>query len=551
MWRQAGKSLSVAIALAATALLAVTPMRVVEAQPAAGGMPDLRAISGKPLPDRGMPPGTVTVRVARKTPANPVANVEVSALIKNAGGDVKKRTATTDASGRALFEGIGSGQQFQAEVTVDKERLQTEPFAMPAEGGVRTMLISDLGAASAGGGGTTPGGATKGAADGDFALGIVAGSAAPDATLPNKTLVVRLIDEDRKPLSNHPVLLGAVDRNNAIKVLRANSDSDGIARFSDLVTGQAAGYAAVIEHKGMRLGTDAFAMPETGGARAEIRALQRTSDPSVITIGAGARVILQMRDDTLGFLEMLPLENTSDRVFDPAPGALEIPLPKEFVAAETAQSDRKTEVRKSHGIAVQGAIMPKRALGQTDAKSAGNEITLGFVLPYEGDTREFEQSMPNGIGLVTLIMEQIPGMTIDGPGISGRESREVNGRKYWVMGAEAIGPGGTLRFAVHGLPSIDRSGHVISGTMALLLIGSAVVFGRRPRAKTRKTADDRERLIARREALFAELVAVERQRQREGSAGATGGATEKRDQLVGKLEGLYQDLAALDEQRAL
>ena len=544
MWREAGESkgLTAAIAVAALALLVATPIGVAEAQPAAGGMPDLRAISGKPLPDRGMPPGTVTVRVARKMPANPVAGVEVSALIKNAGGDVKKRTATTDSSGRALFEGIGSGQQFQAEVTVDKERLQTEPFAMPAEGGVRTMLISGLEAGPAPG---AAGGAAKGAAEGDFALGVVAGSATPDPTMPAKTLVVRLHDEEGKPLGNHAVLLGAVDRNNAIKVLRATSDSDGVARFADLATGQTTGYAAVIEYKGMRLGTDAFSMPETGGARAEIRALQRTTDASVITIGAGARVILQMRDDTLGFLEMLPLENTSDKIFDPTPGAFEIPLPKEFVAAETAQGERKTEVRKSHGIAVQGAVMPKRTLGQTDAKTAGNEITLGFVLPYEGDTRDFEQRMPNGIGLVTLIMEQIPGMTIDGPGVSAREARELNGRKYWVMGADAVPPGGTLRFTVRGLPSIDRSGHIISGTLALLLIGSAVVFGRRPKTKTRKAADDRERLIARREALFTELVAVERQRQRDGEG------TQKRDQLIGKLEGLYQDLAALDEQRAL
>lgn len=542
MWPEAGKSLRAAVAGLAVALcLATAAAPAAVAQPA-GGMPDLRAISGKALPDRGMPAGTVTVRVARKMPSNPVASVEVSALIKNAGGDMKKRTATTDASGRALFEGIGSGQQFQGEVTVDGEKLQTEPFAMPAEGGVRTMLISGLGAEPAGGAaGGAPGG------DQDFALGVVAGTVQPDATLPTKTLVVKLLDENSKPITNHKVSLGVVDRSNSIKVLHATSDAEGTARFTDLVTGENAGYAAVIEHNGLRISTSPFAMPETGGARGEIRAMPRTKDPSVITIGEGARVILQMKDDSLQFLEMLPLENTSDKIFDPTPGSFEIPLPKEFVSAETAQSDRKLEVRKGYGIAVGGPIMPKQALGRTDAKTAGNEITLGFVLPYEGSTRDFEQAMPNGIGLVTLITEQIPGLSIEGPGISARQSRESNGRSYWVMGADAIPVGGALRFTVRGLPSIDRRGHLVSGTMALLLIASAIVFGRRPGKRKAKVTDERERLIARREAMFAELVAVERQRQREGA----GGSTDKRDQLVGKLEGLYQDLAALDEQRAL
>ena len=51
-----------------------------------GGMPDLAQIVGRALPDRGMPTGTVSVRVARKMPANAVAGSEVSAIIKNACG---------------------------------------------------------------------------------------------------------------------------------------------------------------------------------------------------------------------------------------------------------------------------------------------------------------------------------------------------------------------------------------------------------------------------------------------------------------------------------
>jgi hypothetical protein len=288
-------------------------------------------------------------------------------------------------------------------------------------------------------------------------------------------------------------------------------------------------------------------MPEDSGGRAEIHALARTSDDSVVTIGEGARIILQMREDTLQFLEMLPLQNKSDKLFDPGPGAVEIPLPKEFTGAEAGESDRKLEIRQNHGVAVHGTISPKKALGEVDDKAAGNEISFGFVLPYQGDTREFTQAVPNGIGLFTLITEQLPGLEVTGPGIGARESRESNGRKYWVMPGQAVPAGGVITFTITGLPTIDHTGRVISAVLTLGLIGLAIMFARRPRDEARKAAaSERERLTARREALFGELVTVERQ----GRSGATGAGPERRREIVAKLEGVYQQLAALDEQRA-
>jgi hypothetical protein len=548
--RREARLLLTAIALGALAV----PGPRAAAQPFAGGggggMPNLRAISGQPLPDQGMAPGTVSVRVARKIPANAVAGVEVSALIKNAGGDMRKRTSKTDAGGRALFEGLAPGDEFHAEVTVDGERLETATFPVPARGGVRTMLIAALGPATADESpNEAPAGAAPAAGGGGqpFALGSTTGAAKPEKSLPVKTLEVRVLDESGHAIPNHPVTLGSVDTSNKVEVRRAQTDGSGVARFTDLPTGKTTGYAAVTDWHGLHIGTEPFAMPEDSGARAEIRALERTSDPSVITIGEGARIILQMREDTLQFLEILPLENKSDKLFDPGPGAVEIPLPAEFTGAEAGQSERKVEVRQGRGVAIHGAISPKRALADADAKLAGNEVTFGFVMPYHGDTRELAQPMPTGMGLYTLITEQIPGLAITGPGVGARESRELNGKKYWVMPGAAIPPGGVLSFTVTGLPSTDHTGRTIAGLITLALIAAAFGFGRRPEDQARKAATgERDRLTARRETLFTELVAVERQAR----AGALGATPERRRELVGKLEGVYQQLAALEEQRA-
>src|SRR5207253_692618 len=158
------------------------------------------------------------------------------------------------------------------------------------------------------------------------------GTVEPAPSLPDKTLEIRAFDEKGKPLAGHKVLLGVVSQSESggIKVVHGKTGADGTAKFEGLTTGAGVGYAAVIDFRGMRLGTRPFTMPDSGGIRAEIRALERTADPAVIAIGGGGRIILQMHEDALQVLEMLPLENRSSKIFDPGAGAIEIPLPKGF-----------------------------------------------------------------------------------------------------------------------------------------------------------------------------------------------------------------------------
>ena len=522
----------------------------------------LAAAVGIPLPDRGMATGTVSVRVGRTTPANPVAGVDVSAIIRNAGGDLRKRTAKTDAEGRALFEGMSPGDEFTAEVTVNGEKLTTQTFPMPQLGGVRTMLIAALpkggGAPSAGGGAP----AAAAAQDRDdphappgeppaFALGATAGTVVPDPALPTGTLEVKLVDENGAPIANHFVSLGMVGKTKAIDVKRGRSDAAGVARFTDLPLGSTAVGAAVMEWRGLRLGTVPFAMPDSGGARAEIRALARTADPSVVAIGSGGRIVLQMMQDSLVVLEFLPLENNSDKMFDPGPGAIEIPLPSGHVGAQVKEGDRKLEVRKDHGIAVHGPIVPQRSIIASGDKTELQEVVLQFVLPYRGDSHKFAQPLPNGIGQYTLIIDQkMENLTASGPGIGGREERTLGGKKYWVMPGNPIPAGGTLSFTLTGLPSTPAGGRIFAGVLSVLLVFSCIWFARRPDApvagKHKTASDERTRLVGTRETLFSELVTLER----DARAAGTAAHAERRKQLVTRLEQVYRDLAALDEHRA-
>lgn len=562
------------IALAAGGLLLAAAERPATAQPfvsSGAGMPNLAAVAGKPLPDRGMATGTVSVRVARKVPANAVADTEVRATIRNTGGDLRTRTAKTDGGGRAIFEGMVPGDEFHAEVKVDGETLRTESFTMPPVGGVRTMLISGLGSAPAprapeGDGASANGGAPKGEGDEQaFSLGATAGAVQADPTLPDKTLEIRLADEQGSPIGDYPVALGLADTQGQMRVLRGKSDGNGVVRFPNLAVGRGTGYAAVIQWRGLRLGTAPFAMPEHGGARGEIRALARTADPHVIAIGQGGRIVFQLREDRLQVLEFLPLENTSDKMFDPGPGAFEIPLPREFVGAEAREGERKIDVRQGHGIAVHGPIVPRAAQGgpgQDAARNGDQEVVFGFELPFHGDSRELLQPMPNGMGAFTLIIEKLSGadITVEGRGVGPREVRDLNGRPYWVMPVAAVSPGESLQLTLHGLPSTDSTGRNVAGGLALGLVAAAVAFARPPKRSLRRKGGrpagasidaERARLIAARESLYADLVVIERERLATAaveSAATRSQPAERRKQLVARLEQTYRDLATLDEE---
>ena len=148
-------------------------------------------------------------------------------------------------------------------------------------------------------------------------------------------------------------------------------------------------------------------------------------------------------------------------MFDPAPGALEIPLPTGFTGAQPQENERKIDVRQDHGVAVHGPIVPKRSqLGVGDNERQANEVVFGFVLPYHGDTHDFSQPMPNGIGPLTLITDQkVVGLTVSGPGVGAREERVLGGHKYWVMPVAAIPAGRRADIHAHrGCPRPTRTG---------------------------------------------------------------------------------------------
>ena len=101
-------------------------------------MPDPREMAGIPRPVTDLPTGHVSVRLIRGQLSN---NIQGHPVEMHAGGKVVA-TVKTDENGRAEFSGVASGTTVKAIATVDGERLESQEFPWPADGGIRLMLVA-------------------------------------------------------------------------------------------------------------------------------------------------------------------------------------------------------------------------------------------------------------------------------------------------------------------------------------------------------------------------------------------------------------------------
>ena len=100
-------------------------------------MPDPKQMSGIPRPVTDLPDGSLSVRLIQGDLSNNIADHPVELHI----GD-KVQTVKTDEAGRAQFDSLPPGATVKAVAVVDGERLESQEFPAPAQGGIRLMLVA-------------------------------------------------------------------------------------------------------------------------------------------------------------------------------------------------------------------------------------------------------------------------------------------------------------------------------------------------------------------------------------------------------------------------
>jgi len=134
--RSAVKLLVVAVALGGV-LTASAARAQMGGTGGVAGMPDAKAMSGIPRPEGSLATGSVSVRLVRGEISNLITGHPVEFIVNG-----KSTTVKTDGSGHALMAGLAAGSSVHVVATVDGERLDSQDFDVPPEGGLVLMLVA-------------------------------------------------------------------------------------------------------------------------------------------------------------------------------------------------------------------------------------------------------------------------------------------------------------------------------------------------------------------------------------------------------------------------
>lgn len=122
------------------------PVLSTQASPPIGAMPEPAQMSGYALQVGDLPPGIVAVRVIRQSFAS---NMPGRTVLLRVGDSGRVLGAVTNAEGRVQFDGLQVGEWVRVRAAAEGETLESQRFQVPAQGGVRMVLVAGVGAAQA------------------------------------------------------------------------------------------------------------------------------------------------------------------------------------------------------------------------------------------------------------------------------------------------------------------------------------------------------------------------------------------------------------------
>jgi hypothetical protein len=295
-----------------------------------------------------------------------------------------------------------------------------------------------------------------------------------------------------EPIVGADVVGSWTTKDGKAKSATVKTGADGRAIFAGVPVSSTFGAKATIE--GKELATAQFAVPAQGGTRllmiigaqadeamsemakgVHAGALGKTSDLSVLRISSDSRMMVELREDAIGIMQNLLVENTSDKVFDPGQRGLFIPLSDGFAGAEKLPGGAELEIKEGAGVFLHTLVPPTQA--------PAVQVRVGYVLATH-ETPEFDivQPMPFGLQGGLILVPNEFSIELSAPGLRALPpARDDDGNVMRMYDLDAVAPGQALRMTVRGLPTRNQVGKWIAAGLVGLLIVAGILAMRRPR----------------------------------------------------------------------
>ena len=337
----------------------------------------------------------------------------------------------------------------------------------------------------------------------------MAGRPLPAPELATGMVSVRLVRERMgNNITNHPVALKAADR-----TLNATTDAQGRAQFGNVPPGTLITVEAVVEGETLR--SQEFAVPDRGGVRVALiagleaaaareraaadAAAKLPARPGIVVFGGETRIVLEFQRDDLQVFYLLDLVNsarTPVAIAEP----LILELPDGAVGAAALEGSSTLAMVQGDRVRINGPFPP----GST-------QIQIGFRFPYGGDRAVVSQQWPAAIEQLFVAVEKVGDLRVASPQLTQQQEGTAGGSPFIMATGGRVDAGDTVTLSLNGLPhrsTLLRDVGLAVGLLVLAIGFWAALGG--GVARSNRLAE----LTARREKLYAELVALEDQHQR-------------------------------------
>jgi hypothetical protein len=337
----------------------------------------------------------------------------------------------------------------------------------------------------------------------------IAGQPLPAPELPNATVSVRVV---RERMGNN-VAGQEVTLNVGNTPRIAKTDAQGRAQFEGIPPGTVVQATTTVD--GEVLTSQPFSVPGTGGVRVALiagiataaarekaaaeAAAREPARPGVVEFGPESRVVIEFQDDTLTVFYLLEVVNNARTPIDIG-GPLLVELPTGASGPSIMQGSSPNASVRGDLLTVTGPFRP----GVTP-------VQVGFTLPQAGAETTIRQKWPAAMAQVFVGVEKVGAIRMSSPNLTDTREMQTENGAVFIMGTGGrINAGEDLVVNLTGVPAHSQtSRNIVLGLVVLIFaIGAWTAF-----TPAKALADQDSKLIARKEKLLAEVVALERKRR--------------------------------------
>jgi hypothetical protein len=359
----------------------------------------------------------------------------------------------------------------------------------------------------------------------------------PDGQMPAGSVSVRLIRGDlSNNITGHPVELHIGD-----KVQTVKTDENGRADFSGLTPGSSATAIAVVD--GERLESQAFPIQAQGGVRLMLVATDKDKErqkaeearlPPVngtVIIGGDSRIVIEPNEETASIFYILEIMNTARAPVNPATPFL-FDVPKAAVSTNVLQGSSPLASSQGNHVRVAGPF-----------PSGKTTVQIGIELPLTDGALNFSQAFPASMESFAIIAKKAGDMKLTSPQIAQQQDTAVEGTPVIIGAGGTVAAGQPFSVSLSGLPHHSSMPRRVALSLAAAVILAGLWASTRKEDPAVRTSE-RQRLVARREKLFQDLVRLEHDHRR-GRVDDRRFAA-RREELLAALEQVYGALDSDD-----